>query len=142
MALIQLHTYRLVGEQLRYLVTSAEGTWVALLGWNAPAYHLKAREEYVQWSDDQRQARLHWIAQNSRFVILADRLQYPNLASKALAFCTARLSEDWLQEYGHPIVLVESFVDKQWFRGTCYKGGGLASVGLHGGLSESGRGFL
>ena len=119
----------LVGEQLRYVVTTAEGTWVALLGWNAPAYHLKAREEYVQWSEAQRQARLHLIAQNSRFVILADRRKYPNLASKALALCTARLSEDWLQEYGHPIVLVESFVDKQWFRGTCYKAAGWQAVG-------------
>ena len=83
--------------------------------------HLKARDQSIEWSDLQRERRLHWVAQNSRFVILADRQQRPNLASRSLSLCLKRVSHDWQQHYGHPILLVESFVDRQLFRGTAYK---------------------
>jgi hypothetical protein len=63
----------LVGEQLRYVVMDAKGTWLALMGWSAAAMHLKARDQTIEWSERQREGRLHFLAQNSRFVILAPR---------------------------------------------------------------------
>jgi len=113
----------LVGEQLCY-VAEYQGTWLALLGWSAAARHLRPRDAWIGWSKDQLAARRHFLANNARFCILADPHQLPNLASRALALCIARLSADWLAAYGHPIVAVESFVDGQLFRGTAYKAAG------------------
>lgn len=115
-----LKSATMVGEQLRYVV-KFHAHWVALLGWSAPAWHLKSRERWLGWSNLQRRARLHWVAQNSRYVILANRGDWPNLASRALALVCQQLSEDWQRVYGHPIAAVESFVDSQLFRGTPYK---------------------
>jgi hypothetical protein len=126
----------LVGEQLRYVITDAKGQWLALLGWNAAAWHLKARDQWIGWSEEQRERRLLFVAQNSRFVILADRQQFPNLASRALGLCTARLSQDWQQEYGHPLALLESFVDRRIFRGTAYKAAGWQALGLTAGYGR------
>ncbi len=138
--LVRQHHYlknaRLVGEQLRYVVTDAQGRWLALLGWSAAAMHLKARDQSIEWSDRQREARLHLIGQNSRFVILADRQQYPNLASRALSLCLKRLSADWQQAYGHPVVMVETFVDRQSYQATAYKASGWQPLGYSSGFKR------
>jgi len=143
--LVRQHHYlksaRLVGEQLRYAVIDGSGRWLALIGWSAPALHLKARDQSIEWTDGQRQARLHLLAQNSRFVILGDRQQLPNLATRAMAQCLGRLSSDWQKAYGHPIVMVESFVDRQLFRGTAYKAGGWEALGYSSGFKRVSEDF-
>src|SRR4051812_9520157 len=113
----------LVGEHLRYVV-EYQGQWLALLGWSAPARHLRPRDAWIGWSKDQLPCRRHLLANNARFCILADPHQLPNLASRALALNCQRLSQDWMARWGHPIVAVESFVDGQLFRGTAYKAAG------------------
>ncbi len=123
-----LHSATLVGEQLRYAVRY-QGRWVALLGWNAPAWHLRLREAWLGWSEQQRSRRLHFIAQNSRFLILADRGHFPNLGTRAMKLCLERLSQDWQAEHGHPILALESFVDGQLFRGTIYKAANWTLLG-------------
>jgi hypothetical protein len=123
-----LKNANLVGEQLRYVLTY-QGQWVALLGWSAASFHLKDREKWLRWSNLQRRSRLHLLAQNSRFVVLVDRTQWPNLASRSLGLVCRRLSQDWQQAYGHPIAAVESFVDSQLFRGTAYKATGWKLLG-------------
>jgi len=84
-SLVREHHYlknaNLVGEQLRYALTY-QGQWVALLGWSAASLHLKDREAWLGWSPLQRRSRLHLLAQNSRFVVLVNRTQWPNLASR------------------------------------------------------------
>ena len=85
-----LENANLVGEVLRYVVTTAAGRWVALLGWCSPALHLRPRDRWINWSETQRAARLPLVVQNSRFLLLVPRTQYPNLASRALALCTQR----------------------------------------------------
>jgi hypothetical protein len=131
-----LKNANLVGEQLRYVVTDAKGKWLALIGWSAPALHLKARDQSIEWSEQQREGRLHLLAQNSRLVILVDRHQLPNLASRALSLCLERLSDDWHKKYGHPIVMVESFVDRQIFEGTAYKASGWEKLGYSSGFKR------
>jgi hypothetical protein len=143
--LVRKHHYLksavLVGEQLRYVVADAQGQWLALLGWSAAALHLKARDQFIAWSEPQRERRLHLLAQNSRFVILVDRQQLPNLASRAMSLCLQRLSADWLQRYRHPIVLVESFVDRQLFRATAYKASGWQPLGYSSGFKRVAEDF-
>lgn len=123
-----LKSAQMVGEQLRY-VAEYEGAWMALLGWAAAAYHLKGREGWIGWQDNQRRARLHLVANNARFCRLEASRPYPNLATRAMGLNLERLSRDWREKYGHPIVAVESFVDLEWFQGTAYKATGWEAVG-------------
>lgn len=136
-----LKNARLVGEQLRYVVTDAKDNWLALIGWSAAAMHLKARDQSIEWAERQREARLHLIAQNSRFVILASRQQFPNLASRALSLCVKRLSEDWQERYHHPIVMVETFVDRQTYQATAYKASGWQPLGYSSGFKRVAQDF-
>ena len=121
-----LHNATLVGEQLRYVV-EYQGCWLALLSWSAAAYHLKHREAWLNWTPAQRARRLCLVANNSRFWILRDA-HYPNLATRAMKLCLERLSGDWQSVYGHPILVVESFVQKS-LHGTCYRAGNWQLLG-------------
>jgi hypothetical protein len=142
--LISQHHYlknaNLVGERLCYVV-EYQDRWLALLGWAAAAYHIRARDQWIGWNDNQRRARLPLVANNVRFCVLSEPGQYPNLATRALALNTARLSEDWLEAYGHPIILAESFVDTQLFRGTAYKAAGWQAVGYSSGFKRVAEDF-
>ncbi|MDI6774610.1 MAG: DUF4338 domain-containing protein [Verrucomicrobiota bacterium] len=130
----------LVGRQLRY-VAELDGRWVALLGWNVAAYHLKAREEWIGWTIEQRLRRRKFIVQNSRYLLLVNRGEYPNLASRVLALCTGRLSQDWEASFGYPVVAVESFVDPQRFSGSCYRAAGWERLGRTQGYRRHQRDF-
>ncbi len=122
-----LRTATLVGERLCY-VAEYQGRWLALLAWSAPAYHLKARDEWIGWREEQRRRRLGWVANNSRFLILK-QAHYPNLASRVMGVCVGRLSADWQAHWGHGLLAVESFVDSQLFRGTSYRASGWTALG-------------
>lgn len=122
-----LHAAELVGEQLRY-VAEVRGQWVALLAWSAPAFRLKDREQWIGWTQAQKRRRLPLLANNSRFLVLPDRA-VPNLASRVMKLCLQRLAADWQAAYGHPVLVAESFVDSQLFRGTCYKASGWTLLG-------------
>lgn len=130
-----------VGQTLRY-VAELDGEWVALVCFASAALHLKARDEqWIRWSARQRARRLHFVVNNSRFLVLAERQSYPNLASKVLSMCLRRLSADWMEQWDHPVVAVESFVDERLYRGTCYRACGFEAVGLTGGFGKSSRDF-
>ena len=122
-----LHSAVLVGEHLRYMAVY-RGQWVALASFSAAAYNLRYREQFIGWTREQRRRRLALIANQSRFLVLPD-CHYPNLPSRMLKFLLARLSEDWQQRWGHPVVLVETFVDPEYFRGTTYKVSGWSELG-------------
>jgi hypothetical protein len=130
-----LHRCDLVGEQLRY-VAEYHGEWIALFAWSAGAYNLKLREEWIGWSRKQKQRRLTLWINNSRFLILPEG-HHPNLASRVMKLCLGRLSDDWLATYGHELLGVESFVDSQMFRGTCYKASGWTLLGQTQGYRRS-----
>lgn len=120
-----LQNAELVGEQLRY-AAEYDGQWVALLTWNAAAYHLRDRERWIGWSPAQKKRRLTLVVNNSRFVV---RTRVPNLASRVMRLCVERVSADWLRTYNHEVLVAESFVDPQFFRGTCYKASGWTLLG-------------
>ena len=143
-SLVREHHYlknaNLVGEQLRY-VRTYPGQWVALLGGSAASFHLKDREAWLGWSNLQRRSRLHLLAQNSRFVVRVNRTQWPNLARRSLGLVCRRLSQDWQQAYGHRIAAVESFVDRQLFRGTACKATGWKRLGQTDGFGRVAEDF-
>jgi hypothetical protein len=130
-----LHSAELVGEQLRYVIEHRE-QWMALLSWNAAAFNLKDREAWIGWSHRQKARRLALVVNNSRFLILP-HAHLPNLASRAMKLCWKRLAVDWLQAYGHEVLVAESFVDGQLFRGTCYKASGWTLLGQTQGYGRS-----
>ncbi|HQT95976.1 MAG TPA: ISAs1 family transposase [Thermoanaerobaculaceae bacterium] len=129
----------LVGETL-YYVAEVEGRWVALLGWGAAALKVAARDRWIGWSAEQREKRLRFVTQNARFLLLPGP-RVPNLASRILALNLHRLSTDWQSLHGHPIVLVETFVDPQRFEGTCYRAAGWTQLGATKGFGREGAGY-
>ena len=117
-----------VGRVLRY-VAEYQGQWVALLVFSSPAFHIKVRDQWLHWSARQVKERRHLIAQNARFLVLAAPGQWPNLASRVLKLACERLPQDWQEHFGYPVQVVETFVDPQRFRGTCYKAAGWEQLG-------------
>lgn len=135
-----LESSRFAGQSLRY-VAEVDGQWIALLTFSAAALHLKARERWIGWSPRQRARRLGLVVNNSRFLVLPERQRYPNLASRVLGMVLRRLSADWQQSWGHPVLVVESFVDESQYRGTCYRACGFEAVGPTEGFKRASRDF-
>ena len=117
-----------VGRVLRY-VAEYVSQWVALLVFSSPALHLKLRDQWLHWTPRQVKARRHLIAQNARFLVLGAPGQWPNLGSRVLKLACERLAGDWHEHFGYPVLAVETFVDPQRFRGTCYKAAGWQQLG-------------
>jgi predicted transposase YbfD/YdcC len=122
-----LKSAKLVGEQLRYAVLW-RGQWQAVATWSAAALHLKARDKFIGWTEEQRRRRLALVVNNSRLYVLED-CHYPNLVSRFMKLMLARLSADWESTWGHPVTLAESFVDPEQYRGTAYKVSGWSQLG-------------
>jgi len=119
---------RAVGQVLRY-AAEYRGRWVAVLTFCSAALHLKPRDRFLGWTARQVKERRHLIAQNSRFLVLPSTGRWPNLASRVLKLTCARLPQDWQQAFGHPVRLIETFVDPQRFRGTCYRAANWQRLG-------------
>jgi hypothetical protein len=136
-----LKSARLGGRSLRY-VAELNGEWIALIAFSGAAPNLKAREEWVQWSAQQKARRLGFVVNNSRYLLLTERQRYPNLGSKVLSQCLKRLSRDWESTWVQPVLVVESFVDEHLgYEGTCYKACGFEAVGLTAGYGRSSRDY-
>lgn len=116
------------GERLYYVATDGQGLWLALLVFNSASKHLKLREKWIGWTQRQRDRRLGLVVNNSRFLILPDQA-VPNLGSKVLGLVLDRLSQDWQARYGHPVLVVETFVDPEQFCGTVFSANGWQELG-------------
>ena len=135
-----LHNAKAVGQVLRYVV-EYRGEWVAVLTFCSAALHLKPRDRFLKWTARQVCERRHLIGQNSPFLVLPATGRWPNLASRALKLVCQRLREDWQAQFGHPVLLVETFVDPNRFRGTCYKASGWEALGQTQGYERCGQDF-
>jgi len=116
-----------VGEHAKYLVWTA-GRPIACLAWSSAPRHLGSRDRYIGWSAEARRRNIRFIAYNTRFLILP-WVRIQNLASHILAHMAARISEDWQHMYGHAIYFLETFVDPERFRGTCYRAANWVLLG-------------
>jgi hypothetical protein len=115
------------GAQLRYFVT-IDGQFVALLGFGAAAWRTAPRDRFIGWNDAQRRQHRHRIVNNARFLILP-WVRSKGLASKILGRIARQLPADWQARYGYRPVLLETFVQSDRFRGTCYKAANWIHVG-------------
>lgn len=116
-----------VGEHLKYMAFFNDRP-IACLAWASVPWHIGARDRFIGWSKVVRQKNLHLLANNTRFLILPwVRVRY--LASHLLSINRRSLSLEWQRLYNHPVHLLETFVDTDRYRGTCYKADNWIHVG-------------
>jgi hypothetical protein len=131
-ALIQHHHYlgytRPVGEHLKYMVYAA-GRPIAAMAWSSAPRHLGCRDRYIGWTARARLANIALLAYNTRFLILP-WVTVPHLASHLLGRMARCLSADWQALYAHPIHFLETFIDPERFRGTCYRAANWTVLGM------------
>jgi len=128
-----------IGETLWYLA-SWRDAWIALLSFSTPAWKCAARDRWIGWDFRHHYDRLHLLTNNSRFLILP-HYHLPNVASRILSLCEKRLPTDWQERFGHPLVLLETFVDPQRFHGTLYKAANWLYVGDTKGFRRTRQGY-
>jgi hypothetical protein len=129
-----------LGENLRYLAQDRQGRPLACLLFSSAAWKAAARDQWLGWSSEQRRRDLELVTNNTRFLLLP-WVGVRHLSSHLLGQVTARLSADWQRKYGHPIYLVESFVEQPRFAGTCYQAAGWIPVGLTTGRTRNDHGL-
>jgi hypothetical protein len=122
-----------VGEHLKYLVYG-QGRVLAALAWSSASRAVGCRDRFIGWSPEVRRRNLHFLAYNTRFLILP-WVEVRHLASHVLGACARVLSADWERLYGHPVHFLETYVDPTRFQGTCYRAANWLVLGL-----TSGRG--
>jgi hypothetical protein len=117
-----------VGENLAYLVSDRRGRTLACMLFGAAAWKCRPRDEWIGWRAEIREQRLSLITAQTRFLILP-WVRVPHLASHLLGRVVRRLAKDWVEKYGHPVHLVETFVDRERFAGTCYQAANWTRLG-------------
>ena len=140
-SLVHYHHYlgyrQIVGNHLKYIAYIGEQP-IACIGWGSAAWSVKSRETFVGWNKKTKENNLHFVANNTRFLILP-WISVKCLASKILALNAKRISHDWLNVYNHPLYLLETFVEKNRFKGTCYKAANWICTGQTKGIAKKGH---
>jgi hypothetical protein len=143
-----------VGEHLKYVVWAqppqrrgpvagdpGAGRPIACLAWSSAPRHLGSRDRYIGWDATARRSRIRFIAYNTRFLILP-WVRVEHLASHILGRMAARISDDWQQMYGHPIYFLETFIDPERFRGTCYRAANWVLMGRTTGRGKQSNSYV
>lgn len=128
-----------ISETLWYIAFWRD-QWAALLSFSAAAWKCAPRDRWIGWGSRHQYGRLKLVANNSRFVILPE-WHIPNLGSRVLSLCQRRLPSDWQDSFGHPLVLLETFVDPQHFQGTVYRAANWLHVGESRGFHRTAKGY-
>ena len=129
-----------VGEHLKYVVW-AQGRPIACVAWSSAPRHLGSRDRYIGWGAEARRRNIRFIAYNTRFLILP-WVRVEHLASHILGRMAARISADWQQMYEHPIYFLETFVDPERFRGTCYRAANWVFLGRTTGRGKQSNSYV
>ena len=127
-----------VGENIKYLVRSHSGQDLACLLFGSAAWKTAPRDSFIGWDRETRKENINFITNNTRFLILP-QVRVPHLASHILGCIMRRVQFDWINKYAHPIHLVETFVERDLFKGTCYKAANWMCVGQTKGRSRQDR---
>ena len=142
--LVNAHHYlgcqKLLGRRLKYMAV-IDDVPVAALSWSAASRKLLVRDRFIGWDEAQRRRHLHHIVGNSRFLI-PPTVEIPNLASHVLSLNIKRLNRDWINRFGFPIWMLETFVDPQRFQGTLYKASNWTMIGQTAGYGKQGVGYV
>jgi len=144
-ALMDAHHYLrsgpLCGAQLRYLIRSERYGWLGGLSYSACARRVEARDRWIGWPEEARRRNQHLVVNNSRFLI-APTVRVPHLASHVLARTQGRLAADWEAVYRYRPVLLETYVERGRFAGTCYRAANWRHLGVTRGRGRHGTGAL
>ena len=127
-----------VGENLQYVVLDGQGRPLACLVFGAAAWKCADRDRFIGWTSEQRQRNLGLIVNNTRFLILP-WVRVPHLASWILGRVSRRIAADWQLKYGHSVALLETFVERERFRGTAYRAANWQDVGSTTGRTRQDR---
>lgn len=127
-----------VGENIKYLVRDRYDRNIACLLFGSAAWKTKPRDAFIGWDNETREKNINFITNNTRFLILP-QVRVPHLASHILGCITRRIQQDWIDKYAHPIYMVETFVERNLFKGTCYKAANWLCVGQTKGRSRQDR---
>ena len=143
-SLIEEHHYlgyeQPVGEHLKYLVWT-QGRPIACVAWSSAPRHLGSRDRYIGWTGEARRRNIRFIAYNTRFLILP-WVRVTHLASHILGRMAMRISDDWRRMYEHPIYFLETFVDPERFRGTCYRAANWVLLGKTTGRGKASNSYV
>ena len=119
---------RNIGENMKYFIRSKQGHILACLAFGSAAWKCESRDKYIGWGNETRKQSLRYVTNNVRYLILP-WIKVPYLASHILSLVCRRISSDWITKYGHPLYLLETFVECGRFQGTCYKAANWIHVG-------------
>jgi hypothetical protein len=128
---------QIVGCHLKYMAFAGDAP-LACIGWGSAAWAVSSREQFIGWPKKIKDQRLHYIANNTRYLVLP-WVSVKCLASKIMALNIKRISFDWHKMYQHPLYMLETFVDQGRFKGTCYKASNWIRVGQTIGISKKGH---
>jgi len=129
-----------VGEHLKYLVW-AQGRPIACVAWSSAPRHIGSRDRYIGWNREARRRNIRFLAYNTRFLILP-WVRVKHLASHILGRMATRISQDWQRMYEHPIYFLETFVDPERFRGTCYRAANWVVLGKTTGRGKQSNSYV
>ncbi len=125
-----------VGENMAYMAFDAQERPLACLLFGSAAWKCASRDEFIGWDAARREANVNMTTNNTRFLVLP-WVEVPNLASHLLSMVARRISADWQEKYAHPLHMLETFVEQDRFRGTCYKAANWTCVGNTAGRSRN-----
>jgi len=127
-----------VGESMKYFVFSNDGRLLGCVLFGSAAWKTIDRDNFIGWDIETREKNLNYLTNNTRFLILP-WVKVPHLASFILGSVLRRLNRNWVKRYGHPIYLVETFVEQNRFAGTCYKAANWSKIGKTAGRGRQDR---
>ena len=126
------------GENMKYLIYSCDGRILACILFGAAAWKSAPRDGHIGWSPSVRERNLHYVTNNARFLIVP-WVKVANLASHSLSCVVRRVGQDWLDKYAHPLYMLETFVDRSRYRGTCYQAANWICTGQTTGRTRNDR---
>jgi hypothetical protein len=128
----------IVGENMKYMIFDRYNRMLCCLLFGSAAWKARDRDRYIGWKEKERKRNLNFTTNNMRFLILP-WVWVKYLASHILGLISRRINRDWMEKYGHPLYLLETFVQKDRFSGTCYKAANWICVGQTAGRSRNDR---
>jgi len=128
-----------IGARIKYVITLGKQI-VGAISFCSAVYKLGPRDEYIGWSEEVRLSKLQHLLTNNRFLILP-WIRIRNLASHVLSKSLRQLREDWEKQYEVTPYMIETFVDREKYLGTCYIAANWTYLGVTKGYGRRGNTF-
>ena len=127
-----------MGPNLRYFLFDRQGRKLGCMLFAFAALQVACRDKWIGWEYRRHREHLDLVLGNTRFLVFP-WVRVKCLASKVLGMVVRRLPEDWQRRHGTRPVLVETFVDLEKHKGTCYRAANWQYLGMTTGSFAKGR---